>query len=247
MDATWIITAFVVIDTLMERLGHRSDVRAQVPDSEILTIAVVAATYVGSHHERAVQIMHGCGYLSGRISVSRFNRRLHQLADWMAWIPDVLGEVFTTGDVFIIDSLPLPVCRRVRARRCRKVRGREFCGYCAAKREKFFGWRLHLVCRPDGVPVRVQMLPAGMHDLTPVHELAYGLPAGARLLGDKAYIAPLMRPASWRRRGCAWSSAPGEHASARLVYGRHRIARVSSWHRDDERSTVNWRRWALDA
>jgi hypothetical protein len=187
MDATWIITAFVVIDTLMERLGHRSDVRAQVPDSEILTIAVVAAKYFGSHHERAVQIMHGCGYLSGRISVSRFNRRLHQLADWMVWIPDVLGEVFTTGDVFIIDSLPLPVCRRVRARRCRKVRGREFCGYCAAKREKFFGWRLHLVCRPDGVPVRVQMLPAGVHDLTPVHELAYGLPAGARLLGDKAY------------------------------------------------------------
>jgi hypothetical protein len=123
MDATWIITAFVVIDTLMERLGHRSDVRAQVPDSEILTIAVVAAKYVGNHHERAVQIMHGCGYLSGRISVSRFNRRLHQLADWMVWIPDVLGEVFTTGDVFIIDSLPLPVCRRVRARRCRKARG----------------------------------------------------------------------------------------------------------------------------
>jgi len=44
MDATWIITAFVVIDTLMERLGHRRDVRAQVPDSEMLTIAVVAAT-----------------------------------------------------------------------------------------------------------------------------------------------------------------------------------------------------------
>jgi transposase, IS4 family len=40
MDATWMIPAFVVIDTLMERLGHRSDVRAQVPDSEILTIKV---------------------------------------------------------------------------------------------------------------------------------------------------------------------------------------------------------------
>jgi len=84
----------------------------------------------------------------------------------MVWIPDVLGEVFTTGDVFIIDSLPLPVCRRVRARRCRTVRGRECCGECAAKRETFFGWRVHLVCRPDGVPVRVQMLPAGVHDLT---------------------------------------------------------------------------------
>jgi hypothetical protein len=84
----------------------------------------------------------------------------------MTWIPEVLGEVFTTGDVFMIDSLPLPVCRRVRARRCRKVRGRECCGSCAAKREQFCGWRVHLVCRPDGVPVRVQMLPAGMHDLT---------------------------------------------------------------------------------
>jgi len=187
MDANWIIAAFVVIDTLMERLDHRSDVRAQVPDAEIVTIAVVAAKYFGNHHERAVQVMHGCGYLSGQISVSRFNRRLHRLADWMAVIPATLGELLTTGEVFVIDSVPLPVCRRVRARRCRKVRGREFCGYCAAKREKFFGWRLHLVCRPDGVPVRFQLLPAGFHDLTPVHELAYGLPRAARLLGDKGY------------------------------------------------------------
>ena len=137
MDATWIITAFVVIDTLMERLGHRSDVRAQIPDSEILTIAVVAAKYVGNHHERAVQIMHECGYLSGRISVSRFKRRLHQLAEWMAWIPDVLGEVVTTGDVFIIDSLPLPVSRRVRARRCRGCRHRR--GFCGRRRRNRWG------------------------------------------------------------------------------------------------------------
>ena len=54
---------------------------------------------------------------------------------------------------------------------------------------------MHLVCRPDGVPVRVQMLPAGVHDLTtppepPAHGGdwggASGLPAGARLLGDTA-------------------------------------------------------------
>jgi hypothetical protein len=187
MDATWIIASFVIIDTLMERLEHQSDVRAQVPDAEIVTIAVVAAKYFANHQERAVQVMQGCGYLSGKISVSRFNRRLHALADWMACIPTALGELFTSGEVFIIDSLPLPVCRRVRAGRCRKVRGRPYCGYCAAKREKFFGWRLHLICRPDGVPVRFQLLPAGFHDLTPVHELAYGLPDGARLLGDKAF------------------------------------------------------------
>ena len=41
----------------------------------------------------------------------------------------------------MIDSLPVPVCRRVHARRCRKVRGRAYCGYGAAKKEKFLGWR----------------------------------------------------------------------------------------------------------
>jgi hypothetical protein len=34
--------------------------------------------------------------------------------------------------------------------------GRAFCGYCAAKHEKFFGWRLHLVCTAEGIPVALE-------------------------------------------------------------------------------------------
>lgn len=187
MDATWIITVFVIVDEIMTCLDHHSHILAEVPDAEIITIAVVAAKYFQNHHERAVCIMRDMGYLSGRISVSRFNRRLHALADWLAFIPATLGEVFTVGEVFVIDSLPVPVCRRARARRCRKVRGRIYCGYCAAKREKFFGWRLHLVCTPRGVPVSFAILPAALHDLTPVHELTVHLPDGARVFGDKAF------------------------------------------------------------
>ncbi len=187
MNAEWIITTFLIIDTTMEQLGHRSHVLAQVPDAEIVTGAVVAAKYFQHHHERALCVMRACHYLSGQISISRFNRRLHALADWLAFLPETLGELWMQGDVFVIDSLPVPVCRRIRARRCRKVRGREYCGYCAAKREKFFGWRLHLICTPDGVPVHFRMLPGGFHDLTPRHELACGLPGGARLFGDKAF------------------------------------------------------------
>jgi hypothetical protein len=59
-------------------------------------------------------------------------------------------------------------------------------GSWAAKREKCFGWRLHLVWTPAGVPVRFQVLPASFHDLTPVHEVAVILPPGAYLWGDKA-------------------------------------------------------------
>jgi hypothetical protein len=69
----------------------------------------------------------------------------------------------------------------------RKVRSRAYCGYCAAKKEQFFGWRLHLICTAAGVPVSFQLLPAAFHDLTPLHELTVVLPRAARLLGDKAY------------------------------------------------------------
>ncbi len=187
MDDTLIVTVFVILDTLMEHFEHRSHVLAHVPDSEIVTVAVIAAHSFGNHHERALQVLSKCGYLSGSISVSRFNRRLHALADWFDLIAQTLGELALQGEVFVIDSMPLPVCRRVRAWRCRKVRGRIYCGYCAAKKEKFFGWRLHLLCTPEGVPVAFHILPASLHDLTPLHELTAGLPTGARVFGDKGY------------------------------------------------------------
>ncbi len=128
MDTTWIVTVFVITDDLMTLLEHRSHVLAQVPDAEIVTVAIVAAKYFANHHERALQVLAQLDYLSGRISTSRFNRRLHALADWLACIVETLGEVCTHGDVFVIESMPVPVCRRARAGRCRKVRGRIYCG-----------------------------------------------------------------------------------------------------------------------
>jgi hypothetical protein len=77
MDAIWIIPVFVSMDDLMDRVDHRSQVLAVVPDAEIMTIVVVAANYVHNHHQRAGCVMRDLGYLSGRLSVSRFNRHLH--------------------------------------------------------------------------------------------------------------------------------------------------------------------------
>ena len=120
-----IVATCVVLDELMRHAGHRDHVLAGVSDAEVLTVAVVAAAYFQNHHARALQVMQGMHYLSGRLSASRFNRRLHALADWVGCALATLGDLFATGEAFILDSLPLPVCRRVRARRCRTVRGKE--------------------------------------------------------------------------------------------------------------------------
>ena len=81
----------------------------------MVTIAVVTTTYLSAHHEWSVQVMGGCGYLSDWTSVLRFSCRPHELADWMVWNLKMLGEVCTTGDMFIVESISLPVCHRVRA------------------------------------------------------------------------------------------------------------------------------------
>ena len=47
MDAKWIMTAFVLIDTLLYRLQHRSHKLAQV-----------AAKYFQNYHERALCVLY---------------------------------------------------------------------------------------------------------------------------------------------------------------------------------------------
>ena len=87
MDATWMITTFVLIKTALVNLGLQTDVRAGVPDSEVVTVALVAAKIFANIHRIAFDIMRQPQYVSGSISCSRLNRRLHTVRDWMAHMP----------------------------------------------------------------------------------------------------------------------------------------------------------------
>ncbi|KAB2902266.1 MAG: hypothetical protein F9K27_17400 [Anaerolineae bacterium] len=167
MNDTYIITVYVVIDDLLQLLNYAEDVRVKTKAAEILTIAVVAAKYFANHHERAVGVLSRLGYVKS-ISLSRFSRRLHDLLKWVEWLGGLVGHLFSYGKVFIIDTLPLPVCKSVRAKRCCKVQGKPYAGYCATKKEAFFGWQLHLVCDVFGVPVAFDLLPARWDELVPV-------------------------------------------------------------------------------
>ena len=181
------VTVYVVIDEMMRVLEHRDHPLAGVSDAAVLTVAVVAAKHFQHHHALALATLQRQGYLSGTLSASRLNRRLHALAGWFRLIQETLAALLATGDCFLIDSMPIPACQRARAGRCRTVRGRAYCGACPAKREKVYGWRLHLVCSLAGIPVAFDLLPAGLHDLTPIDELTAALPAGATVYGDKGY------------------------------------------------------------
>jgi hypothetical protein len=188
MNDTYIVAAYVIIDDLLQIMNHNDDVRTNVSAAEIMIVAVVSSRYFQNNHERALYIMRHLGYVS-KISISRFNRRLHALAEVSWYLLTMIGELLSKGSIFAIDSMPLPVCKRVRAQRCRKVKEKRFWGYCAAKEDYYFGWQLHLICDTQGVPVAFEMLPASWHGLVPLQEMLALLPSGSQVVADKGYVS----------------------------------------------------------
>lgn len=57
MNDTYIVTAFVVLDDLLQAYAYEEDCRAQSSAGEILTVAVVTAKYFQNHHERALCLL----------------------------------------------------------------------------------------------------------------------------------------------------------------------------------------------
>lgn len=188
MNDDYIVTVFVVIDDLLKVMRYKEDVRAQTSAAEVLTVAIVAAKYFQNHHERGLTILQRCGYI-GKLSISRFNRLLHGLGQYLNEMASIIGELFASKQVFVIDTSPVPVCHWVRRHRCRKVQGRAYQGYCAAKKEHYFGWQLHLVCDQFGHPVTFELLPASWDELYCVQDLLAVIPAGSSVVADKGYIS----------------------------------------------------------
>ncbi len=57
MDTEWMSAALRASDHTMKQPGHRSDARAQAPDSDAITVAAGAGACVQDHHERASRVM----------------------------------------------------------------------------------------------------------------------------------------------------------------------------------------------
>jgi hypothetical protein len=144
MNDDLIVPIFVLIDDVMRLLGHRTHPQAGASDSEVLTVATVAACQFQNHQERALCMMRALHYLSGDLSVSRFNRRLHALVDWLPLLLDLVGEVFATGEAFVIDICP----EGTRTARLSAGTG-------GAMHEGAGGGVLRLLCGPKGAVLRL--------------------------------------------------------------------------------------------
>ncbi len=88
--------------------------------------------------------------------------------------------------VQIIDTLPLPVCQYTRSRRDRCLKPEADYGYCAAKDEKYYGFKLGLRISQVGMITHFPLLPARPHDIQLLDELVEGFQGWVP--ADKGFI-----------------------------------------------------------
>ncbi len=100
----------------------------------------------------------------------------------------ILACLFPARDTLhIVDGFPIPVCRACRGHRCRTFRDEAAWGYCATKKEHFYGLRGHLVIDLVGLAVAFTVTAANVDEREVVPNL-YDKVRGL-LIGDKGFIS----------------------------------------------------------
>lgn len=177
----------------------RAGRKPKLSDAEIIALTLLAEINMITSEHYFMKKLHKNHKkdFPNLIDRSNFNRRKRILNHFIEQLRQFLVTRLTEGEnVFIIDSMPLPICKFSRAKRIRICKqsyqtAPEF-GYCAAQNETFYGYKLHLVTSTLGVITHFDLTKANIAD---IHFLKDIQPhyRGATLLGDRAYLSDPMQ------------------------------------------------------
>ncbi len=187
-DSTLAIYCF--IDDFLKASGHQEDIRVEVSDAEVITIAISAMLHFGGNFEKSRLILHELGFMRRLLSRSRFSRRMNRLADLIYRLFHQLGAVLKQlhwETRYLLDSFPIPICDNIRINRCRIVRDERYRGKMSSKRRYFYGVRVQILATSGGIPLEFCILPGSCADVQGLAELALDLPEMAELFVDAGY------------------------------------------------------------
>jgi len=131
--------------------------------------------------------------LATKIERSVYNRRKRKLFHFQEQIRVKLVAVFNEfEDCFIVDSMPLEVCKLSRASRS-KICKEDFesspnKGYCASQSMHYYGYKLHAVCSVNGVIGNFDLSQASVHDIHYLKDIQNQM-KDCVLLADKGYLS----------------------------------------------------------
>lgn len=132
-------------------------------------------------------------YLFSKIERSVYNKRKRNLFVYIEEVRTILSKSLTEfEDYFIVDSMPLEICKNARASRSSICKEEEKSfpnkGYCASQKMHYYGYKLRAVCSVSGVFTSVDFTPASVHDIHFLQDIKDQMKDFV-LLGDKGYLS----------------------------------------------------------
>jgi len=89
--------------------------------------------------------------------------------------------------VHLVDGIPIPLCGFSRAPRCRSFKGEAAYGYCAAKKQTYYGFHGHLLISSTGVITGFSLTPANGSERETLWDIVRTV--RGLLIGDKGYLS----------------------------------------------------------
>lgn len=196
---TLFLVVYYYVDELCkpwQKMLHRPGTKPDFSDSEVICLKIVEQMLSGSEKAWHSFVRKNYLHLFPRlISRSRYHRRgkdLQLFLEHFRWqLVSLLGQ--HTEYWHILDSMPLPVCHYARAKHnARFCQEFDICedllfGRCSSKKERVFGFKLHVMATTYGIPVHYVLAPARHNDSVVAPEVIMTYRGGIGVATDKGY------------------------------------------------------------
>jgi hypothetical protein len=207
--ADLLLVTFVLVDDWYQRkgarwLGRTVGSKPAFSDSEMLTLMLAIDFFEFTSERRYVEFVRAnyWALFPKLIEQSQYNRRARSLryllnelrTDWAT----ELGVNFEQH--FLLDTTPVIAVGYRRDKRHSDFRGSAEYGYCAARRLKYFGYKLVMLTTLDGTPYAFELVPANTDERVGADEILDALPSGSQVWSDKGFIGEEWQ-AEWSRQG----------------------------------------------
>jgi hypothetical protein len=186
-----LISLYVLVDDLLparRRFGRPP----RISDSELICLAVAQVLLDCPNERRFLRFAtqrlgHLFPYIPGQ---SGFNKRLRALAPQLVQAVTLLARLSPSfcDRLRLLDSTPVPCAASRETVRRSALAGVGGYGYCRSHSRWFWGFRLYLLCSPDGLPVGFELAPANAPERVVAAELLERvLEQGQVVIGDKGF------------------------------------------------------------
>jgi hypothetical protein len=187
-----LISLYVLVDDLLPARRRRFGRPVRISDSEVICLAVAQVLLDCPNERRFLRLArqrlgHLFPYIPGQ---SGFNKRLRQLAPQLVEAITLLAKLSPSfcDRLRLLDSTPVPCAASRETVRRSALAGIGGYGYCRSHSRWFWGFRLYLLCSPDGLPVGFELAAANAPERVVAAELLERVLTGGEIvLADKGF------------------------------------------------------------